>query len=319
MQDMVVGVDLGGTNIKAGAVSSGGEMLFRSRMSTDASAGPERVADRIGMAVRDCLEGVEGGRERTAGVGVGSPGPLDPATGVVWAAPNLPGWTNVPLRRMVQDRVGLPCEVENDANAASLAEQWMGAGRGAASLVLLTLGTGIGGGIVLGGKVWHGFGGVAGEIGHMSINPDGPRCNCGGRGCIEAYASAPAMVRRMREAIAGGRRTTLSGQGEGLSARAIHEAALAGDAAARENMRMTGFYLGVAICNIMNVLNPEVVVLSGGVAAAGEMLLRPIRETVEERTMEAVRRNVRICFAALGEDAGVIGAARAFVTRGAAQ
>jgi len=319
MRDIVVGVDLGGTNIKAGTVRSDGEVLFRCRMSTEASKGPQAVVGRIVQAIQECLAGVEGGRERTAGVGVGSPGPLDLAEGVVLTAPNLPGWTDVPLRRMVEERAGLACLVENDANAAALGEQWMGAGHGASSLVLFTLGTGIGGGIVLGGKVWHGFAGVAAEIGHMSINPDGPACNCGSKGCVEAYASATGMVKRMREAIDAGRRTSLAGRAGELTARDIHEAAVAGDQVARENMEMTGFYLGVAVANIMNILNPEVVVFSGGVTAAGDMLLRPIRETVRERSLEAAQEGVRICFAELGDDAGIIGAARSFMTRAAGE
>jgi len=314
MHDIVIGVDLGGTNIKAGAVSYDGRVLFRCRTTTEGHMGPAAVVDRIAQAIRDCLAGVEGGRERTAGVCVGSPGPLDLKNGVVLTAPNLPGWVNVPLRAMVEERVGLPCVVENDANAAALGEQWVGAGSGADSLVLLTLGTGIGGGIVLNGKIWHGFTGVAAEIGHMSINPDGPACNCGGRGCIEAYASATAMVRRMREAIAAGRHSSLASKGEKLTARDIYEACVAGDQAALENMHTTGFYLGVAIANILNVLNPEVVVLSGGVTAAGDLLLRPIQQTVREHALEAAREGVRICFSALGDDAGVIGAARSFMT-----
>jgi len=315
MQEIVIGVDLGGTNIKAGAVRADGKVLVRHSLPTEASKGPEAVADRIADAIRLCIEGVEGGAEATAGVGVGTPGPLDLKEGVVLFAPNLPGWRDIPLKRMVQERVGLPCIVENDANAAALGEQWMGAGHGAGSLVLFTLGTGIGGGIVLGGKVWHGFAGVAAEIGHMSINPDGPQCNCGNRGCIEAYASATGMVRRMREAIAAGADSRLAARAGELTARDIYEAAVAGDEAARENMEKTGFYLGVAIANIMHILNPEVVVLSGGVTGAGDMLLEPIRRTVAERALEAARQGVRVCFSELGGDAGVIGAARSFMVR----
>ena len=313
MQDIVIGIDLGGTNIKAGAVSPDGEVLFHTRLTTDASKGPEAVADRMAEAVRGCMKGVPDGASRTAGVGIGSPGSIDLAGGVVLWAPNLPGWTDFPLRSMIEQRTGLPCAVDNDGNVAALAEQWVGAGRGAASLVIFTLGTGIGGGIVLDGRVWHGLGGVAAEMGHMSINPDGPVCGCGHKGCVEAYASATGMVRRMHEAIAAGRETSLAAKGEDLTARDIYEAALAADAAALENMEKTGFYLGMAVSNIIHILNPEVVVLSGGVTAAGDMLLNPIRQTVEERTIETCRRGVKVCFAALGESAGVIGAARCFL------
>ena len=317
MQDIVIGIDLGATNIKAGTVGPDGKVLFRTRLTTDAEKGPENVADRMAEAAQQCVENVEGGKEGVAGIGIGSPGPLELESGVVVFAPNMAGWDNVPLRDMIEERTGLPCTLDNDGNVAALAEQWVGAGRGAGSLVIFTLGTGIGGGIVLDGKIWHGFGGVAAEIGHMSINPDGPVCGCGNKGCIEVYASATAMVRRMREAIAGGRSTTLAARGDELTARDIYEAALAGDEAARENMDMTGIYLGVTITSIMHLLNPEVIVFSGGVTAAGQMLMAPILRTVEERAMESSRRGVKVCFAELGEDAGVIGAARSFaVMRG---
>ena len=314
MQDVIIGVDLGGTNIKAGAVSMEGAVIYHCRRTTDADKGPEAVVTRIADAVAECLDNLAGGRERVQGVGVGSPGPLNLRKGIVSVAPNLPGWVNVPLRKMVSDASGLPCIIENDANAAALGEQWVGAGRGVSSLVQFTLGTGIGGGIVLDGKVWHGFTDCAAEIGHMSINPDGPKCNCGNVGCIEALASAPAMVRRMKEAIKAGSASVLSSKLNTLTAKDIHEAATAGDKAALENIEMTGFYLGVAVTNILHIINPEVVVLSGGVTAAGNMLLRPIRQTVKERAMEAARQDVKICFAELGEDAGVIGAAHSFTT-----
>jgi glucokinase len=313
MEKVIVGVDLGGTNIKAGLVSQDGKVLYRTKIATEGKQGPEKVADRIAKVALDCAGHATGGKKNVLGVGIGSPGPLDMKNGVVVVAPNLPGWVNIPLRSMIEKRTGLPCTLENDANAAGLAEQWVGAGKGSDSVVIFTLGTGIGGGIVLNGKVWHGFSDVAGEIGHMSIHPDSPDCNCGSKGCIEAYASATAMVRRMRETIAKGVKTSLAEKKDSLTSKDIYEAALAGDEAACENMRMTGFYLGVAIVNILHVLNPEVVVMSGGVAAAGDLLMKPIKEVVETRAMEACRKGVKICWAVLGDDAGVIGAARSFV------
>jgi glucokinase len=260
--------------------------------------------DRAGTALHD-----------VAGVGVGSPGTIDLEAGVVTFSPNLPGWHDVPLRRMIEDELGLSCALENDANAAALGEAWQGAGREADSLVLLTLGTGIGGGIVADGHVWHGSRGVAGEIGHMCINPDGPECGCGNRGCLEAYASATAMVRRLREAIEAGARTALFERNDELTARSIHEAALAGDETARRNIAQTGRYLGVGVSNILHCLNPQVVAFSGGVTAAGAMLMDPLREEVDWRTMEHNRRGVRICFAELPDEAGIIGAARSFMLK----
>ncbi|MHC4480128.1 MAG: ROK family protein [Planctomycetota bacterium] len=311
-KDLVVGVDLGATNIRAGLVSLSGEVSRRRQAATPAAQGTEAVADAIAAAVRACVS-AGGGGGPVRGVGLGSPGTIDLENGVVLFSPNMPGWRDVPLRSMVERRLELPVALENDANAAALGEQWVGAGRGAPSLVLLTLGTGIGGGIVLGGRIWHGAGGVAGEIGHMCIDPQGPRCGCGSRGCLETYASATAMVARMQRAIRDGVRTSLRDAADELTAARIHRAAVAGDAAARENIEMSGRYLGVGVSNIMHVLNPQVVALSGGVTAAGQMLLEPLLDEVGRRTLAAASEGARICFAELPEDAGLIGAARAFV------
>jgi len=314
MADPVIGVDLGGTNIKLGLISPDGEVLERTGTETQAEKGPEAVAGRICDAVLSLLARAGMDRDQVAGVGIGSPGTIDLAAGVVTFSPNLPGWHDVPLRRLVQDGIELPCVLDNDANVAALAEFWVGAGRGSSSLILLTLGTGIGGGIVLDGRIWHGGNGVAGEIGHMSIDPDGPECGCGNRGCLEAFASATGMVRRMHEAIEEGGLTVLANEGESLTARRIHEAALAGDELARRNVEMTGRYLGLGVSNLMHILNPEVIAFSGGMTAAGEMLMQPLLEEVNWRTMEAPRRDVKVCFAELPDSAGIIGAARCFMT-----
>ncbi len=313
MSAIFAGVDLGGTNIKAGLVTEEGDIVHRHAIATRAPEGPAAVARRICRAVAKCARdaGVDPGRP--AGVGIGAPGTIDRREGVVTFSPNLPGWHDVPLRRMVQEALDLPCTLENDANVAALAEQWIGAGRGASSLVLFTLGTGIGGGIVLDGHIWHGANGVAGEIGHMSINPDGPRCGCGNRGCLEAYASATAMVRRLREAVQAGADTPLASHLDSVTARDIHRAALEGDAVAAENIAQTGRYLGVAVSNVMHMLNPRVVAFSGGVTGAGEMLLSPLREEATWRTMDDSRREVKVCLGELAETAGIIGAARSLM------
>jgi glucokinase len=305
-----VGVDLGGTNIKVGVVTEEGEVLHRHRLKTMAQQGPEAVAGRICRAVRELLAGAGMEDSQLAGLGVGSPGTINLERGVVEFSPNLPGWDDIPLRRMIEEELNMDCALDNDANVAALAEQWVGAGRGAPSLVLLTLGTGIGGGIVLDGRIWHGANGVAGEIGHMCIDPEGPRCGCGSRGCLEAHASATATVRRMREAIQRGEETSLADRADELTARQIHRAAVEGDQAARQTIHDTGRYLGVGVSNIMHILNPRVVTFSGGMTAAGEMLMEPLRREVRERTMDASRRDVRVCFAELPEEAGIIGAAR---------
>jgi glucokinase len=311
--EVVAGIDLGGTNIKVGLVSASGEITHRHSAETHAESGPEAVAERMCETARRCMASAALDAASVRGVGVGSPGTIDLDSGVVLFSPNLPEWHDVPLRRMLEERLGLPITLDNDANVAALAEQWVGAGRGASSLVLLTLGTGIGGGIILEGRIWHGANGVAGEIGHMSIDPEGPRCACGNRGCFESYASASAMVRRMHKAVHDGAQSTLADRLGDLTARDIHTAALAGDEAARENIEATGRYLGVGISNILHIVNPEVVALSGGVTAAGEMLMAPLLDEMRQRTMAASQRDVKICFAELPNDAGVIGAARSFM------
>lgn len=308
-----LGVDLGGTNTKIGLVDHQGQVRQRLRLPTRPEEGPRQVAGRICQAARECLAAAGLGPEQVSGAGIGCPGTIDLEDGIVAFAPNLPGWRDVPLRSLIADELGRPCSLDNDANVAALAEHWVGAGRGASSLVLLTLGTGIGGGIILDGRIWHGATGAAGEIGHMSINPDGPRCQCGNRGCYEVYGSATAMVRRLREAARQGAQTTLSSRLEELTAEDIYKAAVEGDTLALQNLEDTGRYLGVGVSNILHILNPEVIVFSGGPTAAGDMLLQPIREEVRSRTLQACYEGVRICFSRLSDDAGVIGAARRFM------
>ncbi len=313
MGEAAVGVDLGGTNIKVGLVTPSGDVVARHATATHAEGGFSAVAARICDAVRECLRRAGERVDTIAGVGVGSPGTIDHRAGVVRFSPNLPGWRDVPLRETLAEGLGVRCVIENDANAAALAEQWLGAGKGERSLVLLTLGTGIGGGIVLDGQVWHGANGAAGELGHTCIDPDGPRCNCGNRGCLETYASATGMVRRMREAIEGGADTPLAADPGALTGRRIYEAAVGGDLVARRAIEDTGRYLGVAASNIMHALNPRVIAFSGGVTGAGEMLMGPLLREAEWRTLEQSRSGVRICFSALGEDAGILGAARSLL------
>lgn len=310
MNGPVGGVDLGGTNIKVGLVNAEGEVRARHSLPTRAERGPEAVAERIGRGVQECLRKIGLDLDDLEGLGVGSPGTINLQEGVVEFSPNLPGWENVPLRRLIAAHLGLRPVLDNDANVAALAEHWVGAGRAVSSLVLLTLGTGIGGGIVLNDRIWHGGGGVAGEIGHMSINPDGPECGCRNHGCIEVYASATAMVRRLRERVEQGAPTTLADRMEELTAEAIHRAAVAGDETARKNVEQTGRYLGVAVSNIMHMLNPEVIAFSGGMTAAGDMLMSPLREEARARTMAANQRGVTICYSEVPDDAGIIGAAR---------
>jgi glucokinase len=253
-------------------------------------------------------------RDRIVGIAIGAPGPLDPYTGVVIDCPNLPGFENFPLRDRIAIATGLPAIVENDANAAAVGEHRFGAGKGFAHMVYLTISTGIGGGIIANGRLYWGEKGFAGEVGHMTIEAHGPRCNCGNIGCLEALAAGPAIARNARAAIATGRDTrilemTPERDPEQITAHIVTDAAIAGDALGVELLAQAGFHIGVGIVNLLHILNPGRVVIGGGVSFAGDLLFEPIRQTVAERAPLVFRQGVEIVPAALGDDAGLLGAA----------
>jgi glucokinase len=317
----IVGVDLGGTNIAVGALPADGsrELAFHSE-PTLAAEGPDAVTDRIIRAVERTIERVthETGarRDQFLGVGVGAPGPLDRARGVVITAPNL-GWTDWPLRDKVHEATGLRTTLDNDANCATLGEWWLGAAKGTRNAIGITIGTGIGGGIVIDGVLYHGASDVAGEMGHVTIDSTGRRCKCGNYGCLEAYASATAIADRAREAMAGeepGPLWTLVGGDLALiTAQSVYQAAKQGDPIAIDVVRETARYLGAGVGAFLNVLNPEVVVLAGGVVNAGDALFVPLRAEVKRRAFRPAVDACRIVPGALGGSAGVVGAVAAFL------
>lgn len=316
--EWVVGVDLGGTNLRAALVDASGALHERHRMATDAGAGVDAVVSRIAEAVRHVAAGHEGEIE---GVGIGAPGLVDPLHGIVRIPPNLPGWQEVPLAALVRKATGYPTRVGNDTNMVALAEWKCGAGRGARHMVCLTLGTGVGGGLVLDSRLYLGARGGAAEIGHMTVDPEGPPCKCGNRGCLERLIGAEGMVERARQVID-------AGAGEGMLSEAggdprkvtpeiIARAAGRGDGAARELLRESGEYLGIALASIVNLLDPEIIVIGGGISRAGELVLGPARATMRRRSMRLEGREIPVVPAALGDDAGVIGAS--FLARGEAR
>jgi glucokinase len=260
-------------------------------------------------------------RSTVKGVGVGTPGPIDSRKGVIFSAPNLPGFTNAPVKTILQRKTGLAVHLENDANAAAFGEHWAGAGKGVSEMIMLTLGTGVGGGIILGGKLYSGCGDTAGEFGHMVIDPSGPLCGCGQRGCLEQYGSATAIARRAREAVLAGTQSSMLTMAEGdpskISSRLVHQAALDGDVLARQVWKDTSVFLGIGIANLVNIFNPQMVVLGGGVMLAGSDLLGPVRQEVLNRAFERPASMAKIVAAKLGDDAGVIGAAAVAITRSA--
>jgi len=317
----IIGVDLGGTKIFAGALTADGASMHGMRsIATQAELGAEGVVDRIiglieGVMV-DTMNETGASRKDFVGIGLGAPGPLDRENGIVVVAPNL-GWRDFPLRDRVTSRLGLPATLDNDANCATVGEWWLGAARGANNVVGITIGTGIGGGLIINGELYHGSSDVAGEIGHTTIDLNGRHCKCGNYGCLEAYASGPAIATRAREALV--REDTASllpslvdGQLEKITAEIVYTAAKKGDGLANEIVRDTARYLGAGVATLLNVINPDVVVIAGGVTAAGEALFGPLRTELRRRAFKPAVEAARIVPAELPGTAGVVGAVATF-------
>ncbi|MGH2669796.1 MAG: ROK family protein, partial [bacterium] len=276
MAEYVVGVDLGGTKILTALVDLTGRVAARVREATPQS-GPDAVVETIVGTVRRVLKDAHVDVGAVRGIGVGAPGPADPTSGVVFEPPNLSGWHDVPLAAMLSARLAVKTYVENDANAAAVGERWAGAGRGVDDLIYMTISTGIGGGLIFNGRLYHGVSGTAGEVGHMVIDPTGPRCPCGRTGCLEALASGTSIARDARAAVASGRPTTLSPLApEALSAADVARAARDGDPLARELFARAARYVGIGVANLVNLLNPAMVIIGGGVARAGDLLFAPV-------------------------------------------
>lgn len=320
-EQYIVGVDLGGTNIVAGAMTADGSRHLAMRsIPTNAFAGDEGVAERIVALVEgvilDSMEQTDCARRDFIGIGVGAPGPLDRERGIVLVAPNL-GWRDFPLAQRIQSRLSLPTTLDNDANCATFGEWWQGAARGGRNVVGLTIGTGIGGGLILNGALYHGSSDMAGEIGHTTIDLNGRHCKCGNYGCLEAYASAPAIATRAREVLVREEGesvipTMVHGKFENITAQIVYDAAAAGDPIANEIVRDTARYLGVGVANLLNIFNPDIVVLAGGVTAAGDALFVPLRAEVRRRAFSPAVRAVKIVPGELPGTAGVVGAVASF-------
>ena len=326
MSRWVVGVDIGGTNLVVGLIPAegGAPMGLRSRATNPERGADACVDDIVRMAeaaIEETLAEHGGSRADVAGVGIGCPGPLDLDAGVVIATPNL-GWTDYPIRDRISNALRLSATLDNDANCATYGEYWQGAGRGVKNLVGVTLGTGIGGGVILDGRIARGASGSAGELGHTTIDFTGRRCACGNYGCLEAYASGPNIAARAREGLEVGYESVLTelidGDLERLTALTVYEALVLGDEYAHEVMRETAKILGAGIANIVNLLNPEVVVVVGGVTRAGDHLFGPLRSEVRRRAFASAVAACRILPGELPETAGVVGAAGVFVAEGMA-
>lgn len=303
------GVDLGGTNIAAAVSDSEGRILAETSVPTLSYEGPGPVLGRIGQAVLELAEKVNG---RLAAVGVGLPALIDLQRGLTLFSPNLPtNWRNVPARSALEDQVKCPVALLNDARIATLGELRFGLGRGVNTMVYLTLGTGIGGGLVIDGKLRLGLLGAAGELGHQTILPDGPMCGCGNRGCVETLASGPAItaegVRLLRSGLAPILHDLTGGDPARVTPKEMTEACRRGDSMVREAIRKAAAYLGIAIANVVTTIHPELVVLTGGVAAIGDLLLDTIRQEVDARVHMFPADTARIEVSSLSNRAGVLG------------
>jgi len=292
-----IGVDLGGTNLRAAAIDEQGRILSKISGSTKLSAGRDAVVADMVAAIEKLR--AELGSEHLAGIGIGTPGFIIMEKGLITGSPNLPDFENYPIRDEIERRLRTPVILENDANAAALGEKWMGAGRDVDDLVLLTLGTGIGGGVIVGGRVLHGFVGMAGELGHMTVVPTGNPCGCGNTGCLEKHASATAVSTMAR----------LMGLGDNLSSEQVYQLAVKGDQKARVVFEMMGRALGTALANLVNAFNFPLYLLSGGMLPAWDFFAPAMFEECRRRSFVYRNTNTRIEKAILGNEAGLYGAA----------
>lgn len=311
--ELFVGVDLGATKIAAGLVNQEGEILAHTRELTRVEEGLEAVIRRITACIQGLLAKAEKLSRPVAAVGICSPGPLDHESGVVLSPPNLTGWRDVPLKTIMEGKLSLPTFIEHDVKAAVLAEYHFGAGQGVDYLVYITVGTGIGAGILLNGELFRGCANIAGEVGHITIDVNGPPCSCGRRGCVEAFAAGPAIGRTARQAVEEGAETCLTnliaGNLEKITAELVTQAAHEGDALARKVLQDAGYHLGIGLGNLANLMNPRRVVIGGGVSKAGEIFFEAVGEGVRRWSFPKAAEVLEIVPAALGDDVGILGAA----------
>ncbi len=310
MQVYYLGIDLGGTNIKAGLFDENLNLIKKVSTPTQADTNAENVVERLAALVDDLIEKTGIDRSRIVAGGLGTPGPVNLKEGAVVAAPNLPCFKNTPLREMVSQRLQIPFVMEKDSNAACWGEHVIGAGKGIDNMIFLTLGTGVGGGLIVNGQLVHGNTDSAAEFGHIIIYPDGRLCGCGQRGCVEAYSSANSTVARALEQLQKGRKSNLFQileNGKDLTSKDIYQAAAKGDPLAIEITDGTAKALGLLCVSMLHFSCPKRIVLAGGMIAAGDMLLDKIRYYFNKYIWSMKKESVEICFATLGEDAGIIG------------
>jgi len=298
MRKFTVGIDLGGTNIKIGLISQQGRILKNKVLTTANFKNRYQLITTVVNSIKQFILEERLKANSILGLGMGLPGPVDSKRGVVYFFPNIPGWNNVPLKKIMEDKLKLPTFIDNDVNLITLAEWKYGAGRGTNNMVCLTLGTGVGGGIIAEGRLYRGENLIAGEIGHIPINEDGPVCNCGGRGCLERYVGNKYILQEARRRLKNKR----------LSLEELTRSAKRGHRSAINIWQSVGRHIGVALTGVVNLLNPSKIVIGGGVSEAGPVLFTEISKTLKKRAMPQQAKSVKVLKAKLGSNAGIIGA-----------
>lgn len=300
----VIAADLGGTHLRVALIDERGQTLARSKNLTPQSTKGDEIVSALGQAARECVSEEAARSFQVRAFSIAVPGRIEAATGKVKKAPNLPCLNDFPLRAALERETGWPVVLENDANAAAVGEMWQGAVREHQSILCVTLGTGVGGGLILDGRLWRGAHGAAGEIGHVTVEPEGAACACGNHGCLESYASATGIVRLAREM------NIETEDGESLTAEAIYRMSAEGDERAREVFNRMGRYLGTGLASIVNIFDPEIIVIGGGASNAWDCFITPTRDEIKRRAFSEPQRNISIVRATCGDDAGLLGAAR---------
>jgi len=312
VNEIFIGIDLGGTNIKIGCFDSDIKLISKTSVPTRADMGPEVVIAKMAETVEKLLADADLSLQDVTAAGIGTPGPAKYREGIIIRSTNMPEFKNVPIRQMLSSKLGKPVVFDNDANVACWGEYAVGAGKGVEDMVFFTLGTGIGGGIINDGKLLHSCGDNAAELGHIIIHPGGRKCNCGQRGCVEAYASANSTAKRAAEAIEAGAKSSLKKvldeKGE-ITSKDVYEHLTAGDKLAKKITDETAEALAILCINVLHTTEPKRIVFAGGMIAAGDVLLERIKHYFNEHIWSLKKEPVEICFATLGEDAGIIGAA----------
>ena len=309
-KDLIVGVDFGATFIKVGLLDVHGHIIKKSNFSSKGYNSRDKLIDRMVLEVSEIMLSL---KPRVLGLGIGVPGPVDYKRGLIYNLTNVKGWRNVPLRDMLKKKIGIPVFIDNDANAACAGEARWGAGKGYKDIVCITLGSGVGTAVILDGKIYRGRGYSAAEMGHICIDRNGPKCNCGANGCIETFLGNSYIVRAAVKDLKQGKRSVLlklaNGKYSDITPKLIDRAAKMGDKFCKDIWKQAGENLGIGLAGIVNTFNPEIIIIGGGLSKAGELLFSSVRETVKGRAMKVFTSDLRIKRARFIEDAGTFGAA----------